>query len=221
MSTQLCFPMTLAIALACVPCPSMAQPVFEQPTYLPGDWWQYNYVSESDGTSGQFWRRIERIFSDDRIEVRASNGRTEYFDGTMNYVGEKPEDQPRVFVKFPLHVGDSWTFVRQYEDNPQAGEQGWVEVVGFERITVPAGAFDCFRIEIRNSGTSQMGTTDTHLTQWHCPLVKWLAREIRDVRVTVKYGLGQHLHQISELTRYTPGQTRTPPAQTEEERAAR
>lgn len=194
------FAATLGLAFAA----AHAQPVFERPTYSPGDRWVFQYQRESDGTSGTWSRRIERPLPNDRLEVKHADGSLNYYDGAMNFVGRKPGGDPRELARFPMRVGDSWSFVRRF-DNPNIEDQGWVHVVAYESITVPAGTFDCFRVEARLSSVNENARTASTSVRWYCPAIKWIAKEHFEDTVTAKYTLGSRLSQTSVLLRYRSG----------------
>ncbi len=205
MRFAIAFPASItALALYLVASrPIAAQPVFERPDYAPGDMWQFQFKRESDGTSGRWRRTIDALVSGDRFAVRHGNGTVEYFDRSLNFVGGTPEGDPRELVRFPLKVGDSWTFTRRFAD-PGAEDRGSVTVAAYERITVPAGTFDCFRLEATLSAASASRTIAGKNVRWYCPEIKWFAKEHFEDLVTEKYVIGSRLSQTSELIRYRP-----------------
>ncbi|MGC2415555.1 MAG: hypothetical protein WA459_23025 [Stellaceae bacterium] len=63
------------------------------------------------------------------------------------------------FFSFPLFVGKSWDHRYTYTFSNLAGGQVWTRdrratVTSYEKITVPAGTFDTFKIESSTSGHS-------------------------------------------------------------------
>lgn len=177
------------------------QPVAEAPDYRVGDAWEFAH-SRPDGAAGRWSREIVRLVDNDRVEVRREDGKLEYGDRALNFVGTTPSGDARLLVRYPLRVGDQWPFSRRF-DNPGAEQTGSVRVVAYERITVPAGTFQCYRVEAETSGVSYPTTTYTTRIRWYCPAIKWIAKEIRKDRVTTRQGIGSALEQTSELVRYT------------------
>lgn len=198
-------PVLMGLLLVLETFPAAAQPTFERPTFSPGDSWQFAYTRESDGSSGRWRRTIERVLPDNRLEIRSGgNNSIIYFDHSMNFVGPDPAGDPRELARFPLRVGDSWSFSRRFSD-PHVEDLGTAKVVAYEQITVPAGTFDCFRVEARLSSANPGGTTASHSVRWYCPAIKWFAKERFEDRYSAKYSLGSTLIQSSELIRFRPG----------------
>jgi ribosomal protein S28E/S33 len=52
------------------------------------------------------------------------------------------------------------------------------KVVAIESITVPAGTFQCYRIEANSSQGGRQDSTQRSWVRWYCPEVKWMAKEI-------------------------------------------
>lgn len=81
------------------------------------------------------------------------------------------------YFKFPLHVGDRYSSTQEWRrplEGPNEGRTRWtMEVVGWEQITVPAGAFRALRIE----GSGAVERYDTRstfpvtITFWYVPEV--------------------------------------------------
>ena len=180
-----------------------APPVADLPRYKSGDAWEFRYVQKS-GKSGVWARTIDEVLPNDRVKVRREDDNFEYGDYSLNYVGQTPTGQPRVLVRYPLRVGDEWSFGRKFE-NPGAEQTGTVRVAAYEEITVPAGTFQCFRIEADTTGVGYPTTTHTTRIRWYCPQIRWIAKEIRRDVVSTKLGLGSTLDQVSELVRFQAG----------------
>lgn len=84
-------------------------------------------------------------------------------------------DPPLVFLAFPLSAGMA------YES--QTGTMRLhVEVVGVERVTVPAGDFDTVRIETKNLAVELSGPYD----ELDCPSTWWFAAGVGLVRRTIR-----------------------------------
>jgi len=96
------------------------------------------------------------------------------------YEGPQSKKPRRVW---PLEVGKKWTVEEDWV-NP-LGQSGntkqEAQVVGFEEVSVPAGKFMAFRIELRGyfrNGNSQGKQNDTF---WYSPEVKMDVKGSRDV----------------------------------------
>jgi hypothetical protein len=110
--------------------------------------------------------------------------------------------------QFPLAAGATWS--EKYTWLPMAGaaSSGYVKatVAAQEKVTVPAGTFDAYRIErdveTRANNETAVVTT-THMTTWYAPAVRRFVRRewtvTRDGRVRgktrielVEYTLAEH-----------------------------
>ena len=85
-------------------------------------------------------------------------------------------------------MGKRWNYTRRLEGGSSDGiESATWQVKAYEKVTVPAGTFDCFRVEgvIWQSRTYMMySPSQIHedVTYWYCPAVKWAARWKRSER---------------------------------------
>jgi hypothetical protein len=112
----------------------------------------------------------------------------------------------------PLRVGAEWSFSSPPWPYWQHGRH---KVVAYESITVPAGTFDCFRIEgvsSWNSGTETGGVyrpefkynESWEMTRWYCPGVKFLAK-LHFVRTQSGVAVGARASILdSELVHFAP-----------------
>ena len=93
--------------------------------------------------------------------------------------------QPYPAYMFPLDTGKSWS-LRVNAVNSVTGKRASVrvdgEVLGTERITVPAGAFDTIKVRRRTyAGDSEGARNETNIveTEWYAPA---LGRAVRTDR---------------------------------------
>lgn len=89
-------------------------------------------------------------------------------------------------LRFPLEVGTRWRYTNDWVFKPK-GSNGTstvdVSVVGYEKIRVPAGEFDAFKLVATGSleGTSPInsqygGVTTT--TYWYAPVARAVVRSV-------------------------------------------
>ena len=87
-------------------------------------------------------------------------------------------------LRFPLEVGKRWRYETDWLFKPK-GSRGRssvdVAVVAFEKIRVPAGEFDAFRLASREalSGTSPIGSQyagETTRTYWYAPAARAIVK---------------------------------------------
>ena len=117
----------------------------------------------------------------------------------------RPADHPEIGhhnFEFPLKVGAKW----KYSSPP--GERFWYqshhEVVAFETITVPAGTYECFRLEGENRYDEKYYGETWYLIRWYCPTINYTAKEhlVLDIR---RVGPGSRSVLDSELIRFKLG----------------
>jgi len=203
-----------AIALACTS--AIAEEVADKPELRVGDQILYQQSGSDNGRSVERrWRRriVERL-PDGMFRVEPRMRNIDVFDGSWNHRHpERPDFWPIDF-KFPLRVGDAWSYSSPPGARDNSGLSYWQhghhKVVAFETITVPAGTFGCFRLEGESMWTS--GTYLGHpnwsynerwrMTRWYCPDVKYVAK--MDIQIdrfgTTTGALHSALH--SELVSY-------------------
>lgn len=88
-------------------------------------------------------------------------------------------------INFPLEVGKTWTFSDRWRrfDLPYRGSQrGKVTVVGYEKVRVPAGEFDAFRVLWAADWTGETGGTGRNTgSYWYAPRARMPAKVIFDI----------------------------------------
>jgi len=88
-------------------------------------------------------------------------------------------------LSFPLEVGKQWKagneWVDHQSDSPggidEGSEQLSVTVVGYEKVRVPAGEFDAFKLKWKSNWTAKsgaVGTTET--TYWYAPATRGVVK---------------------------------------------
>lgn len=154
-----------------------------------GDIWKYRSLDGyTNETKVEFSHRIVKL-TDQEITIQIKN---------KNVQGEKLQFLTREWnpididgtkfepfypeYKFPMSVGASWT--QEYKTFNISGSAGFVKakVTAQEKVTVPAGTFDAYRIE-RNievqSTTADANTTKGLIITWYAPSVKkYVRREV-------------------------------------------
>lgn len=164
-----------------------------------GDSWAYRVVNRyNDEVLGRIQYRVDRIdagrvavaFSGEPIVLGGT--RTEIYTPDGNWWKhavinhDQPVDyeftQPYPAYVFPLDTGQSWS-LRVNAVNAASGRRASVrvdgEVIGSERITVPAGAFDTIKVRRRiYAGDFDGPRSETTIaeTEWYAPA---LGRAVR------------------------------------------
>jgi hypothetical protein len=180
-----------------------------------GDSWKFRtldgFTNETQFESTQ--RIVEVNDREIAIELRNLNkDKTvlRYFTREWNIVDSDDGKYDPYYpeFKFPLAAGATWT--EKYTYLPAAGvaSSGYVKatVSAQEKVTVPAGTFNAYRIdrdqEVRGNTETAVVTT-THMTTWYAPAVRRFVRRdwtvTRDGRVRsktsmelVEYTLAEH-----------------------------
>lgn len=164
-----------------------------------GDSWAYRVINGyNNEVRGKIQYRIDKVDAD-RVAVAYSNDgvqlgrpRTDVYTSDGNWLRHPliNHDQPVVYdfaqpypaYMFPLDTGKSWS-LRVNAVNAETGRRASVrvdgEVLGTERITVPAGAFDTIKVRRRIYAGDWDGVRqETHITEteWYAPA---LGRAVR------------------------------------------
>jgi hypothetical protein len=164
-----------------------------------GETYVYRVVNGYNNVAlGKIEYRVARVDAD-RVALSVTTdvpalgmARTEIYDRDGNWLRhaltnqDHPVEyefaQPYAAYALPLDTGKSWS-VRVNATNPATGRRNSVridgEVLGAERITVPAGAFDTIKIKRRvYAGDWGAFTFETNIyeTEWYAPA---LGRAVR------------------------------------------
>jgi hypothetical protein len=195
-----------ALALAVgVNASASAQAAMDKPMYAIGDKWEFARVS-SDGTKNTWTREIVEMPAAGRLRVKFGNGTVSDYDDAMNPMPEGDPERTYRLVVYPLKRTTEWSLSRRFPD-PNVGETGTGRVTSMERVTVPAGTFECYRTEIASSRTNKQLKTNTQWVRWYCPEVKWLAKQIVETYTYNPYNPAATgtVVETSELVKFTPG----------------
>jgi len=194
-----------AMLVGMMPAALVAQPAADKPKIVVGDKWQF--VSTTEPGKADTWSRtVLEVQGDDRLRVQLGAGTIADYDGGMDWMPDGNPDYRRQLVAYPLAIGKEWSVARRFP-NPNTSETGKAKVVAQEQITVPAGTFQCWRIEADASLVNRTNSERRVWTRWYCPEVKWIAKEILDTTIFNRNnpsGNGRTL-MTSELAHFTPG----------------
>jgi uncharacterized protein YbaA (DUF1428 family) len=186
------------------------------PVIQIGDTWKYRVLDGFTGDeSNQISFRIVEL-SDNEISTQVTWAKEQkrslyIFDRQWNRLddgnGRWEPFQP--YFKFPLVVGSEWTQAYRYsayQTGSSFSNFAKLKVVKVETVTVPAGTFHAFRVDIegeaRSAGTDGTVTKD-FFTVWYAPeanrFVRTQSQRIANGRVRGKGAM--------ELMEYFPGKT--------------
>jgi hypothetical protein len=161
MRVSLRIPFSIGLGLALLAGPALAQKT-ERPEVRVGDQWQFvRYYSVVSTTPNLTWQ----INSVTETEISGTeNGEPLRMTPDLNVFDspEREQSNPKA-LSFPLEVGKTWRYATDWLFKPK-GSRGSivvdVEVVAHERIAVPAGEFEAFKLVSKGwvSGTSPINS---------------------------------------------------------------
>ena len=154
-----------------------------RPIVKPGDQWQFNVSAGLAGQQARTWA----------ITAVTPAG----IEGTENGAPLRltPDlgalDSPRLAetnpqaLRFPLAVGQRWQYATQWQSkirNASGNATYTVAVVAYERIRVPAGEFDAFRLEakadLQGVAINVQLDADVESTYWYAPAARAIVKSI-------------------------------------------
>jgi hypothetical protein len=177
-------PCLALLALAALASPAMAQKA-DRPIVRAGDRWQFvEYYGIASTEPNRDW--VVTSVTPSRIEG-AENGELLMLTSELNVL-ESPRNKnsdPKA-LSFPLEVGKQWRFASDWVFKV-TGSKGTsivdVEVVGYEKVSVPAGDFEAFRLMSKGSirGVSVKGSlveAEVISTYWYAPAARAIVKSI-------------------------------------------
>lgn len=185
---------------------AVSQPTAEPPKLKAGDTWEFRQTTTPGDKVTQWTRKIAEIGPGDRVHVLWQDGTLQQYDSAMNFIPQGKSEYVRILARYPLKVGDQWSYMRKF-DNPLFEEKGDAKVVAYESVTVPAGTFDCFRVEIAAFFSLKTYQQRNSWSRWYCPAAKWIVKERHETYVfSPGTGGGTTAVDMSELVKFTPGE---------------
>jgi hypothetical protein len=189
---------------------ALAQPVASQPNFVVGDFWEFNKVGPSGDKTGELSRKIIAISADGIVQMQSETGRIIEFNRSLNAIWKHDPKNIRLFERYPMKVGDHWDYTAELDNESAPGieQKGSVKIVSYESITVPAGTFDCYRMEAEISVTYKLFWEHRFVTRWYCPAIKWMAKQREEVHFYFPFSGGWQPAQFAglDLTKFTAGE---------------
>jgi len=189
---------------ATVATPAGAQ-VADRPQIQVGDSWEYSFRDTRDSRTGCTYSLTVTGVTVDKITVDMQNpqhcnigalGVSTVYDKDFNlmYAGVTPY----LTSAFPLQVGKQWTqkFALNTEANTLLHNDVTAKVIAIEKVTVPAGTFDAYKVVVARKYSSQYVTGTITETRWYAPQTKTYVRRTSVDSATASSSL------ISELLTY-------------------
>jgi len=155
----------------------------DMPAFKVGDTWRWVRSDKRTGAQEAETVRTVTTVTADRIEG-TENGGNVIISGDASSVMETPEwtrtGSPR-FYDFPLALGKKWRFDYVQSGKTSTYSSRWqyeAEVVAMEKVKVPAGEFDAFKVVYKgywNSLTGS-GSGSSAVTNWYAPAARTTVR---------------------------------------------
>jgi len=162
-------------------------PVVQAPVYEEGDWWKVKI--EMKGRAG--WT-CSYDYSEYLLEIREGKPKLYGINGPNKEEIDCPRIEDQILgkntrkLKFPLRVGNRWVLRHLTE-----GGNRWItvehEVLGWERVKIPRGVFEAFKLRSYATATTPNGYVESRGTYYYSPKVKAII-----LRKQTRLRLGQH-----------------------------
>jgi len=150
----------------------------ETPVRKVGDKWVYR-----DTPGDHMWSRtVVTIEPNGEYTAKRGDDVILKFDAAGNEFDLRGPEYNEQRFKFPMELGNQWFHSRTArwvwgKIGPQEViEKATWEVQGFEKVSVPAGTFECFRVvgKIWFLNAANVGYADR--IYWYCPSIRGIAK---------------------------------------------
>ena len=167
------------LALAMIAVPALAQKA-DRPNVHVGDWWQFAIYSGPTPVNPHLVWVVTSITADG-IKGTESDKPLSLTLDLNNIDSPRRSSSDLRLLSFPLEVGKQWTFTDNYvlKDSGESGRSEIdVMVVGYEKVLVPAGEFDAFKLEAKGSYNGSAGNGRINLWwYWYAPAARAIVKE--------------------------------------------
>lgn len=172
--------------LAALLCTGLAQAqTVERPNIQVGDRWKYETTDSLTNLVSSQMERIITAVNESQIEG-TENGSPARYTPDMNPM-ETPEfrfDPAAAGLRFPFREGDKWRYegrVTNKATGMTSDNKYEVKVVSQEKISVPGGTFNTYKLVLDGYSTSNPGITSGRTTAftrtlWYAPALKAFIR---------------------------------------------
>jgi hypothetical protein len=159
--------------------------VATRPAVEAGDEWRFAvYYTVPTSEPSRTWRIVS--VGAERIEA-TEDGEPLTLTPELNVLDSprSSESNPRA-LSFPMEVGMAWRYRSDWVFKPKKSNGSFdvdVRVVSYEKVRVPAGEFDAFRLvsTAAISGTSPVNSryeAEARTTYWYAPAARAIVRSI-------------------------------------------
>jgi len=195
----------LALAAGFV-VPVGAQPAADKPAVQVGDAWTFTLTTDTgkETKEATYVRKVAAVGADGAIDFQIGE-RIIKADAAGNFLDAKGPEYNRTTYKFPMQVGSEWSYVAKFGTQVMMEQRGTYKVVAYEPLTVPAGTFDCYKVEGKSEAAYKASyQQQLKETYWYCPKVNGIARFQRDQATTSRDSPSSREKTDLILQKYTP-----------------
>jgi hypothetical protein len=162
-----------------------------------GDTISYRQVDPRSGAEQRRYTTTVTQVTD--TEVVHSNGLVSDLLGNQRRTRDGFVFSPNQLAPSEFAVGKRWR--TQFEVTDRKGvtwhSEQEIRITARERVTVPAGSFNAFRLEGRGRAANPAGVTETEIRRWHVPAFQWPVAREEVRRRGGKVLLAQRLEMVS------------------------
>ena len=194
------------VALAALTVASAsAQPAADKPVFTVGDSRGYTLTTDT-GKEAKEVTYARKVVAAGRRAPRsrsASGSRSSTRRATSS--DARGAEFNRTLYKFPMQVGSEWTYVAKIGAQVPIEQRGGFKVVAHEPLTVPAGTFDCYKVEGKSEAAYKASfQQQLKETYWYCPKVNGIAKMLRETSTTARDTPSSREKTEQVLVRYVP-----------------
>ncbi len=156
----------------------------ERPNVKVGDRWVFVFRSTAGAKLEYAW--VVTSVSPTGIEG-TENGKPLALTPDLNIIkSPQQKNSDDMLLSFPLEVGKQWSYVNDYDWNDmtwgtlQGQNDMSVAVLGYEKVRVPAGEFDAFKLEVQCKWVSPQAPFPGvgYWTYWYAPAVRAIVKKV-------------------------------------------
>lgn len=172
----------IVLVLAILASPALAQKA-DRPAMKVGDAWQFAAYYTPPPPSKPNLNWVITAVTPTGI-TGTENGAPLKLTPDLNMITSPRSDNSDLkLLSFPLEVGKKWTFANDFlqKDVSYKGRSDMdVAVIGYEKVRVPAGEFDAFKLEAKGKsgvgGAANPGSTTVARTYWYAPAARAIVK---------------------------------------------
>jgi hypothetical protein len=157
-------------------------PRAEQPQLKVGDQWRWERSDRRTGVKNAETKRVITAVSATQIDGTENDSKLTMTPDLMLLESSAiVTSQPARFVDYPVEVGKKWEFKWAFTGKASNAKVRWqveAEVTAYEKVKVPAGEFDAFKIEYKGYWNNDTTRSNGRLrqTSWYAPVVKTIVK---------------------------------------------